>query len=102
LVNSPSKAVPTLADKVTLSLFATIAESKCIDSAELKAINMLSKKAYYSRIENLIAAGLVKRKHGAFTLTMFGQVCYHACLQIEDAIIMYSSPQKREKKTIIG
>lgn len=92
----------TLADKVTLRLFTAIAENNYIGSAELKAINALSKKAYYYRIENLIGAGLVRRKHGAFALTVFGQICYQACLQIDHAITKYSSPQKTKKKTIVG
>jgi hypothetical protein len=49
----------------------------------------LSTKQYYSRTEDLLDVGLIKRKKSRFSITAFGAVVYHAQLVIESGIKNY-------------
>jgi hypothetical protein len=46
-------------------------------------------KQYYSRTQDLLDVGLIKRKKGRFSITAFGAVVYHAQLVIESGIKNY-------------
>jgi hypothetical protein len=48
-----------------------------------------SKKQHYSRTQQLLECGLVKRKHGIFSLTSFGKVIYRSKLKIDAAFNEY-------------
>jgi hypothetical protein len=82
----PSNAVRMISDQGSLRLFYIIAKKGEVGSADLMKMTKLSRKGYYIRTRNMMNAGLIKRREGVFSLTAFGQVIYHACLQIDDAI----------------
>jgi hypothetical protein len=46
----------------------------------------LTRKQYYSKISDLINAGLIRRKTGRFLLTSFGKVVYEAHVLIGKAV----------------
>ncbi len=48
-------------------------------------------KQYYSRIQKLLAYGLVKRKLGVYTLSTFGTVVYQNTLRMDAAIKEYDN-----------
>lgn len=82
----PSDAVGIIADQASLRLFYVIARKREVGSADLMRMSKLSLKGYYTRTRNMRNVGLIRRTQGVFTLTAFGQVLYHACLQIDEAI----------------
>lgn len=49
----------------------------------------MTRKQYYTRIERLVKAGLVKRKEGRFYITSFGSVIYEVQLNLGKAIDNY-------------
>src|SRR5918998_453327 len=72
-----------IADDKALTLLNSIAilgeEEGCIPSIkEMK----LTTKQYYSRIEGLMKADLIKRSRGRYSLTLFGKIVYDAHLSI--------------------
>jgi hypothetical protein len=80
-----------LADKHCLEIFTIIANDGNVDSHTLQTTNGFSKKQHYSRTQQLIVCGLVKRKHGIFSLTSFGKVIYRSKLKIDAAFNEYST-----------
>lgn len=75
-------------DEKSLLLFNTIAleaeESECLRT-RLK----LTRRQFYSRISDLINAGLVKRKNRKYFLTSFGKVVHETHMMIGKAIENY-------------
>jgi hypothetical protein len=77
-----------ISDDKALTLFKTIAfENNNSDTLLNKA--KLTRKQYYSRIADLIKAGLVKRKSGRYFLTAYGKIVYDAHILVEKAINNY-------------
>ena len=72
-----------IADDKALTLLNSIAilgeDEGCIPS--IKEMNLTTKQ-YYSRIEGLRKADLVKRSRGRYSLTLFGKIVYDAHLSI--------------------
>jgi predicted transcriptional regulator len=75
--------IKAIADDKALTLLNSIAilgeKDGCIPS--IKEMNLTTKQ-YYSRIADLMKAGLIKRSKGRFSLTMFGKIVYNAQLSI--------------------
>ena len=78
-----------LADKHCLKILTFIANDGNVDSHVLQSTIGFSKKQHYSRTQHLIECGLVKRKHGIFSLTSFGKVIYRSKLKIDAAFKEY-------------
>jgi predicted transcriptional regulator len=77
-----------ISDDKALTLFKTIAFENTYSDTLLNRTK-LSHKQYYSRIADLIKAGLVKRKSGRYSLTAYGKIVYDAHTLVEDAINNY-------------
>ena len=88
--SSPSivNLLSAISDDKALTLFKTIAFENT-DSETLLNRTKLSRKQYYSRIADLIKAGLVKRKSGRYFLTSYGKIVYDAHTLVEKAINNY-------------
>jgi hypothetical protein len=78
-----------LADKNCLKILTVIANEGNVASHILRSTNGFSKKQHYSRTQQLIECGLIKRKHGIFSLTSFGKVIYRSKLRIDAAFKEY-------------
>lgn len=78
-----------LADKHCLKILTVIANDGNVTSHTLQSTTGFSKKQHYSRTQQLIECGLVKRKHGIFSLTSFGKVIYRSKLKIDAAFKEY-------------
>ena len=78
-----------LADKHCLNILTVIANDGNVASHTLQSTIGFSKKQHYSRTQQLIECGLVKRKHGIFSLTSFGKVIYRSKLKIDAAFKEY-------------
>jgi predicted transcriptional regulator len=76
------------ADKHCLKIL-TVANDGNASSHTLQSTIGFSKKQHYSRTQQLIECGLVKRKHGIFSLTSFGKVIYRSKLKIDAAFKEY-------------
>ena len=77
-----------ISDSKSLEMFTSIAKNGG-DSEELKHTKELTKKQFYSRMKELMNAGVVKRDKGRFSLTSLGAIVYHAQLIIESGINNY-------------
>ena len=78
-----------LADKHCLKILTVIANDVNVASHTLQSSIGFSKKQHYSRTQQLLECGLVKRKHGIFSLTSFGKVIYRSKLKIDAAFKEY-------------
>jgi predicted transcriptional regulator len=78
-----------LADKHCLKILTVIANDGNVASHTLQSTIGFSKKQHYSRTQQLIECGLVKRKYGIFSLTSFGKVIYRSKLKIDAAFKEY-------------
>ena len=85
--NSQSR-IPTISfilkkisDDKALTLFNSIASADGDKFIPLKEMNLTTKQ-YYSRISGLLAAGLIKRQKGKYSLTMLGKVVYQSQMLI--------------------
>jgi hypothetical protein len=67
-----------------LAVFKTIADTKG-DTDILRTKLNITRKQYYSRISGLLKTGLVKRKNGRYSLTVFGELVYDAAMTLEKA-----------------
>ena len=75
-------------DEKTLALFDSIANSVGNRSATLRKSN-LTEKQYYARVSGLMDAGLIKRRKGEYSLTLFGKVVYDSQMIIGKALTYY-------------
>ena len=80
-----------LSDKGTLEIFNSIANNTNVRSRTLRVKYGFTMKQYYSRIQKLLAYGLVKRKLGMYTLSTFGTVVYQNTLRMDAAIKEYDN-----------
>jgi predicted transcriptional regulator len=86
--HSVEDVLHAISDIKSLDMFCFIAKQS-VESHVLKQTKGLSMKQYYSRTQDLLDVGLIKRKKGRFSITAFGAVVYHAQLIIESGIKNY-------------
>jgi predicted transcriptional regulator len=73
-----------ISNENALAVFKTIADTKG-DTDILRSKLNITRKQYYSRISGLLQTGLVKRKNGRYSLTVFGELVYDAAMTLEKA-----------------
>ena len=88
LTPSVSTILREISDDKTLTLFNSIAISMGDRNIHLREMSLTSKQ-YYSRISGLMAAGLIRRQRGKYSLTLMGKVVYDAHLNIGKALSYY-------------
>jgi hypothetical protein len=85
---SVSAILKKISDDKTLTLFNSIAISMGDRNIHLREMSLTSKQ-YYSRISGLMAAGLIRRQRGKYSLTLMGKIVYDAHLNIGKALSYY-------------
>jgi predicted transcriptional regulator len=85
---SASDILKAISEQRTLALFNSIAVEKN-DREDLTSKLELSRKQYYSRIDILMKAGLIKRQRGKYYLTCLGKVTYNFYKSIQHAVNNY-------------
>ena len=85
---SLSAILKKISDDKTLTLFNSIAISMGDRNIHLREMSLTSKQ-YYSRISGLMAAGLIRRQRGKYSLTLMGKIVYDAHLNIGKALSYY-------------
>jgi hypothetical protein len=92
LNNSVSPSISTILKKISddksLTLFNSIAISNGDRSFHCREMG-LTPKQYYSRISDLMAAGLIRRNNSKYSITLLGRVVYEAHLNIGKALAYY-------------
>ena len=88
LTPSVSTILREISDDKTLTLFNSIAISMGDRNIHLREMSLTSKQ-YYSRISGLMAAGLIRRQRGKYSLTLMGKIVYDAHLNIGKALSYY-------------
>jgi hypothetical protein len=88
LTPSVSAILKKISDDKTLTLFNSIAISMGDRNIHLRGMSLTSKQ-YYSRISGLMAAGLIRRQRGKYSLTLMGKIVYDAHLNIGKALSYY-------------
>jgi predicted transcriptional regulator len=83
--SSVAKVMRSISDEMALDLYKTIANSSGATGEFLQSKIKISRKQYYSRLSNMARAGLIKRKHGRYSLTAFGKIVYDSERSIENA-----------------
>ena len=89
---SVSDTLSAISDDKSLVLFNTIALASGDSSILISRLN-LTRKQYYSRMSDLINAGLVRRMNGKYFVTSFGKVVYKA-QELIGMAVQYSSKLK--------
>ena len=84
-----SKSLRALCDDKSLALFNMIAFTWSQSTSEVMAKLGITRKQYYSRMSQLINAGLAMRKNGRYVLTSFGNVVYESHILIGQAVENY-------------
>jgi predicted transcriptional regulator len=74
-----------ISDKRGSDIFKSIALATSNTDILITKLN-LTRKQYYSRMSNLVKAGLVKRQNGRYLLTSFGKVISSAYMNLEAKI----------------
>ena len=74
-----------ISDKKGSDIFKSVALATSNTEILITKLN-LTRKQYYSRMANLVKAGLVKRQNGRYLLTSFGKVISSAYLNLESKI----------------
>ena len=77
-----------ISDDKTLTLFKRIGVSNGDTYIHLREMS-LTPKQYYSRLSGLMAAGLIRRKNGKYSLTLIGKIVYDAQINIGKALSYY-------------
>jgi predicted transcriptional regulator len=83
-----SNILSAMADEKALLLLSTLA-TKEYESEAIVGIMDLSRKAYYSRMARFVKLGIVKRKKGKYSLTMFGKILNEVQTVIDIAVNNY-------------
>src|ERR687898_2095847 len=87
---SVAKVLRSISDNMSLDLYNSIAASSGGEKGDdLLAKTKITRKQYYSRLSSLTKSGLIKRKHGLYSLTAFGKVVYDSEKSIENAFNIY-------------
>ncbi len=71
------KSLKALSDGKTLILFEMIAHQELHPYSAMTKLG-LTRRQYYSRMFSMLAAGLIRKKNGMYSVTSFGQVVYKA------------------------
>src|ERR687895_2286453 len=79
----------SISDTMSLDLYKAIAASNGEKGDDRLSKVKITRKQFYSRLSNLTKAGLIKRKHGRYSLTAFGKVVYDSEIAIENAFNIY-------------
>ena len=85
---SVADVLKKISDDKTLTLFNSIAVYNGDKSIHLRKMS-LTPKQYYSRLSGLMAAGLIRRKNGKYSLTLIGKIVYDAQINIGKALSYY-------------
>lgn len=85
---SVADVLKKISDDKTLTLFNSIAVSNGDRYIPLREMNLTTKQ-YYSRLSGLMAAGLISRKNGKYSLTLIGKIVYDAQINIGKALSYY-------------
>jgi predicted transcriptional regulator len=83
---SVANILSSISDEKVLSIFKAVALSENDCSSILITKLRLTRRQYYSNMEKLVHAGLVKRTSGKYRLTSFGKLILSMMLKIETAI----------------
>ena len=89
---SVSDTLSAISDDRSMVLFNTITLASGDSSILISRLN-LTHKQYYSRMSDLINAGLVRRMNGKYFVTSFGKVVYKA-QELIGMAVRYSSKLK--------
>ena len=82
-----AKVLRAISDDKSMNLFRLVSQdNKGVDSELLKVESRLSRKQFYSRLERLMKAGLVRRKRGRYSVTFFGKIVHHSQSRIDFAL----------------
>jgi len=84
-----SDTLRALSDDKSLALFNMVAFNMLQDTAVVMTRLGITKKQYYSKMNQLINAGLVMRKSGMYFVTSLGKVVYESHTLIGQAINNY-------------
>ena len=71
------KSLKALSDGKTLILFEMIAHQELHHYSVMTKLG-LTRRQYYSRMFSMLAAGLIRKKNGMYSVTSFGKVVYKA------------------------
>lgn len=71
------KSLKALSDDKTLILFEMVAHQELHLYSVMTKLG-LTRRQYYSRMFSMLAAGLIRRKNGVYSVTSFGKVVYKA------------------------
>ena len=74
-MKSSTKLLSVLSKKDNLSMFIFAKDGLRAESSTLQNLG-LSKKVYYTRLRQLIDAGLISKSEGAYSYTTFGGIIY--------------------------
>ena len=85
---SVADVLKKISDDKTLTLFNSIAVSNGDKYIHLRKMS-LTPKQYYSRLSGLMAAGLIRRKNGKYSLTLIGKIVYDVQINIGKALSYY-------------
>ena len=85
---SVADVLKKISDDKTLTLFNSIAVSNGDKYIPLREMNLTTKQ-YYSRLSGLMAAGLIRRKNGKYSLTLIGKIVYDVQINIGKALSYY-------------
>jgi hypothetical protein len=85
---SVADVLKKITDDKTLTLFNSIAVSNGDRYIPLREMNLTTKQ-YYSRLSGLMAAGLIRRKNGKYSLTLIGKIVYDVQINIGKALSYY-------------
>ena len=85
---SVADVLKEISDDKTLTLFNSIAVSNGDKSIHLRKMS-LTPKQYYSRLSGLMAAGLIRRKNGKYSLSLIGKIVYDVQINIGKALSYY-------------
>ena len=78
-----------ISDEISLELFRIVTLTKPNTEIPISKTK-LTRKQYYSRMSELMKAGLIKRTNGKYTLTAFGKLIYYnALITMENATSIY-------------
>ena len=84
---SVADVLKKISDDKTLTLFNSIAVSNGDKSIHLRKMS-LTPKQYYSRLSGLMAAGLIRRKNGKYSLSLIGKIVYDVQINIGKALFL--------------
>ncbi|MFZ0515078.1 MAG: hypothetical protein WAM14_26000 [Candidatus Nitrosopolaris sp.] len=85
---SLTNVLNAISNENALAVFKTIADTRG-DTDILRTKLKITRKQYYSRISCLLKAGIVKRKNGKYSPTVFGEILYDAAMTLEKAFNNY-------------